>query len=263
MEVVKARTYDVSMDAATTGARVRPTAGAQRSERPARFASIVVEELAHRIIAGTLAEHDVLPTESELGQEFGFSRTVIREALKMLEERGLVRVEQGRGTTVQPRDAWNLLDPLVIRVALTYDDDMSLLDSAITVRRVLERDMARAAAARITEEELGKLGATIDEMAAAYDDYERFRLADLGFHEIIMKASGNDVGLTVVRTIHKHAGERPAVASMAPRAALERTVTEHRSIYAALEARDGDTAGERISAHIDFAWADRRRKEPA
>ena len=247
------------MDAASTGARVRPTVDVQMSQRPARFASIVVEELANQIIAGALAEHEVLPTEAELGQEFRFSRTVIREALKMLEERGLVRVEQGRGTTVQSRDAWNLLDPTVIRIALNYDDDMSLLDNAITVRRVLEREMARAAAFRITDDDLGALVTAIDDMAASYDDYDRFRMLDRSFHEIVMKASGNDVGLTVVRTIHEHAGMRPALAKSSSREALERTVTEHRSIYAALAARDGDAAAERISAHIDFAWADRRR----
>ena len=89
-----------------------------RSQRPARLASIVLEELAHQIIGGTFAQGSVLPTEPTLGEQFGFSRTVIREGLKQLEERGLVRVEQGRGTTVQPRDSWNLLDPVVIRIAL-------------------------------------------------------------------------------------------------------------------------------------------------
>ena len=85
----------------------------------------------------------MLPTEPALCEEFGFSRTVIREGLKLLEERGLVRVEQGRGTTVQPRSSWNLLDPVVLQIALEYDDDLSLLDDLISIRRVLEREMAR------------------------------------------------------------------------------------------------------------------------
>ena len=65
--------------------------------RPARFAAVVVEELSDRIVSGALTEGDVLPTEPGLCEEFGFSRTVVREALKLLEQRGLVRVEQGRG----------------------------------------------------------------------------------------------------------------------------------------------------------------------
>ena len=82
------------------GGLVRPVLDGQRSRRPARLASVVVEELAHQIIGGTLGEGDVLPTEPALCEQFGFSRSVIREGLKLLEERGLVRVEQGRGTVL-------------------------------------------------------------------------------------------------------------------------------------------------------------------
>jgi DNA-binding FadR family transcriptional regulator len=231
----------------------------RNSWRPARFASVVGEELAQRIISGAFATGDVLPTEPALGEEFGFSRTVIREAVKMLEERGLVRVEQGRGTTVQPRDAWNLLDPVVIRIALDYDRNLSLLDSLVSVRRVLEREMARAAASRLTEVELAALDENVEDMESAYGDYERFRVADHAFHTTIMRASGNEVGLTIVRAIHRHGGVTPPLASAASsREILERTVVEHREIHRALTARDGDLAGELISRHIESAWAERR-----
>src|SRR6476646_5497617 len=163
------------MDSVRTPPGVQLVLDSRSSRRPARLASVVLEELAHRIIGGTFAEGSVLPTEPVLGQQFAFSRTVIREGLKQLEERGLVRVEQGRGATVQPRDSWDLLDPAVIRIALAYDRDMSLLDDLITVRRVLEQEMARAAAVRLTEAELATLGENIERMKATYDDYERFR----------------------------------------------------------------------------------------
>jgi DNA-binding FadR family transcriptional regulator len=230
-----------------------------RSPRPARLASVVLEELAHRIIGGAFPEGSVLPTEPALCEQFGFSRTVIREGLKQLEERGLVRVEQGRGTRVQPRDSWNLLDPTVIRIALAYDSDMSLLDDLIAVRRILEREMAQAAASRLTEEQLAELAENIERMKAAYDDYDRFRALDNEFHAIVMKASGNEVGLTIVRTIHTHGGVRPPLASAASRAALKRTVEAHRVIYEALAARDGEKAGALISTHIDAAWAERKK----
>ena len=234
--------------------------GVRRPRRPARYPTVVAQELAHEIIGGALPPGSVLPAEPALGDRFGFSRTVVREALKLLEERGLVRVEQGRGTTVQSRDAWNLLDPLVIREALSYDDDMTLLDNLIVVRRVLEREMARAAATRLTDEELAALSANLEQMEASYDDYERFRDYDLSFHAIVMKGSGNDVGQAIVRTIHAHAGAMRPIAAAQSRAELERTATEHRAILEALRARDGEAAGERIAAHIDFAWADRKRR---
>jgi len=228
--------------------------------RPARFASVVVEELAQQIISGTFADGDVLPTEPALCEEFGFSRTVVREGLKLLEERGLVRVEQGRGTTVQPRSSWDLLDPVVLHIALAYDDDMSLLDDLISVRRLLEQEMAAEAAGRLTDADLAELGELVDEMDRSYADYDRFRDCDNAFHAIIMRASGNEIGLTIVRVIHRHGGATAPLASGASRAALKRTVAEHRGIVAALAAGDGELAGERISAHISARWAERKRR---
>ena len=186
--------------------------------RPARFAAVVVEELARQIISGALAGDDVLPTEPALCEQFGFSRTVIREGLKLLEERGLVRIEQGRGTTVQPRDAWNLLDPVVLRIALEYDHDLSLLDDLIVVRRVLEREMARAAADRLTRRTTSpRSPRTSSRWRDPTTTTSRFRAFDQGFHAIVMKASGNEVGLTIVRVIHRHGGVMPPLASAASR----------------------------------------------
>lgn len=228
------------------------------SRRPGRFASVVVEELGHQIISGRLATGAILPTEPSLCELFGLSRTVIREGVKLLEERGLVRVEQGRGTTIQPRDAWNLLDPVVIRIALEYDADMSLLDSLVSVRQVLERDMARAATGRLTDDDLAALRLNLEQTEGALHDYERFRSYDMAFHTVIMRASGNEVGLTIVRAIHRHGGARPPLATAADRAALERTTAEHQAIYEALAASNGELAGDLISDHIQSAWAERR-----
>lgn len=232
-----------------------------RQRRPARLASVVVEELANLIIGGNYPEGYVLPTEVALCEEYGFSRTVVREGLKLLEERGLVRVEQGRGTTVQPRSSWNLLDPVVLQIALEYDSDLTLLDGLISIRRLLEREMGADAATKLTDEELRELEVITGQMEQSYDDYERFRDYDNGFHAIIMRASGNEIGLTIVRVIHRHGGATAPLAAGASRAALKRTVAEHRAIVEALAARDGDLAGERISAHIEARWAERKKRK--
>ena len=242
--------------AASAGARP----AAKANWRPARFAAVVVEELSQRIISGTLAEGDVLPTEPALCEEFGFSRTVVREALKLLEQRGLVRVEQGRGTTVQPRSSWDLLDPDVLRIALSYDDDLSLLDDLISVRRVLEREMTGQAAGRLSEAKVAELDGLIDEMENSYGDYDRFRELDNAFHAAIMRASGNEIGRTIVNIIHRYGGATPRLAAGASKATLKRTAVEHREILEALAEGDSGLASARVSAHIDASWAERKRR---
>jgi DNA-binding FadR family transcriptional regulator len=231
-----------------------------RSQRPVRLASIVVEELAREIVGGQLPEGSPLPTEDALCKRFGFSRTVMREGLKLLEERGLIRVEQGRGTTVQSREAWNLLDPDVLRIALEYDEDVELLDSIVTVRRLLETAMTRAAAERLTEEELAALQANLDAMEELIDDYPHFQQLDQAFHRTLLRASGNEIGRMIIRAIHQYTAADPRVNSRpGSLSALTRTVEEHRGILEALQKRDGELAAERITAHINGSWSERRR----
>jgi DNA-binding FadR family transcriptional regulator len=138
---------------------------------------------------------------------------------------------------------------------------MVLLDDLIGVRRVLEREMARAAAARLTEDELAVLAENLDQMTSSIGDYDRFRSLDLAFHDGVMRASGSEVGRTIVRTIHMNAGHAFRLSAPGARAALECTVAEHRAIYEAFVARDGELAATRTEAHIDSAWAVRRSNQ--
>jgi DNA-binding GntR family transcriptional regulator len=98
-------------------------------------------------------------------------------------------------------------------------------------------------------------------MEATFEDYGRFREADQEFHSVVMDASGNEVGLTIVRTIHRHTGGTPPMIAKAgaSRELLEQTVRDHREIYEALVARDGTRAAQLIANHIEGASAQRKR----
>jgi DNA-binding FadR family transcriptional regulator len=239
--------------------RAGASADRPRTSRP-RLASIVVKDLAKQIISGNLPTGETLPTEGALGDQYGFSRTVLREALKLLEERGLVRVEQGRGTTVQPRTLWNLLDPEILEIALAYDHDRTLLNDLISTRRLLEADMARVAAQRLTDEELDSLGEIVRLMAEAHDDFARFSALDRRFHVAVMRASNSEIGRAIVTTIHEYAS--PSLHLNEPEPSLstgrDPTIFEHEAILEALYARDGELAARRMAEHIDSAWIQRR-----
>jgi len=248
----------------TRGSVEQPTAAAQvrvRSRRPARLASIVVEELARDIIGAALPAGSPLPAEDVLCQRFGFSRTVIREGLKVLEERGLIRVEQGRGTTIQPRESWNLLDPDVLRIALEYDHDMVLLDDLIALRRLLEGTMVFAAATRMSQEELAALELNIDRMALAmHDDYRQFEQHDAAFHGMLMTASRSEIGRMVVRAFRQYTSKHPVLSRPCSPEEMRRTVAEHRAIHEALANRDAGLASDRMMAHIDVSWSEKRSR---
>ena len=241
-------------------ARTVIAADGTRYRRPGRLAEVVVNDLARQIVGGQHAENDVLPNEPALCDQFGMSRTVVREALKMLEERGLVRVEQGRGTTVQPRNSWNLLDPVILGIALQYDDDMSLLDDLISVRRVLEQEMTRAATSRLTEDELGgrwprtssrwkPRATTTSASARSTSDSTRHHGSvgePRGPHD---RPSDPPLRRCSGRNFRRRCDPR------LPRAHDRRA---SRDLRGACVARDGDLAGELTAAHIESAWAERK-----
>ena len=96
-------------------------------------------------------------------------------------------------------------------------------------------------------------------MTAAVSDYPEFRRLDQAFHALVMKASGNEIGRTIVRAIHQHAGWTPSLNAPGARKSLARTVAAHGRLCGA-RGRDGELAAERIAEHIGSAWAERRAR---
>ena len=139
--------------------------------------------------------------------------------------------------------------------------DVTLLEVGLGGRldatNVIETPLA-CAITPVSMDHLEFLGDTIEKMEATYDDYERFRLHDQAFHAIVMDASGNEVGRTIVRSIHRHGDARPLLARSTSRKLLMRTVNDHRAVYDALAARDGERAADLIAAHIASAWTQRK-----
>ena len=207
------------------------------------------------ICGGRFAPGSVLPRESDLCATYGVSRTVIRESLKVLETKGLVRGRPRVGTLVCDRSEWNVLDAQILDWMGPGVLSAELLGSILEARRTVEPAAAFLAAARATVQEIADLERACDDMGAAEGDLEAFTAADARFHETLLKASHNQVFHQLSSIIHAAL----SYALHASNRATERhdeALSVHRDLVDALRLRDGVRA-EACSRHIlDLAARD-------
>jgi DNA-binding FadR family transcriptional regulator len=230
--------------------------------RPARLSVVVVNVLVDEIVSGRYPSGSLLPPEPALCHSFDVSRSVVREALKTLEERGLARVRQGHGTTVTSPDEWNLLDPIVLEATIRADEAMGILDQLVDVRVALESDMARTAAQSMSDADLAQLGGLLEELGTQLKDAERYQEMDTRYHDFIMGCSGNRLGRSIIRAIHPHARASSRYNPPADEEDIRRAHLGHSAIYERLRQHDGDGAAAAMQEHIRGTWTLRRLKRP-
>ncbi len=113
---------------------------------------ILTARLVDEIISGSFAPGSTVPTEAQIGEANGVSRTVVREAIKILEEKQLVRIDRGRGTVVLPRREWRMLDAATLSARIRHGDGEVVVRELIVVRKGLEPELAAIAASCGTAE---------------------------------------------------------------------------------------------------------------
>jgi DNA-binding FadR family transcriptional regulator len=226
--------------------------------RAANLGVVVVRDLVKAIVTHTVAPGEILPPERILGQQFAVSRTVIRESMKRVEEKGLVTVSQGRGTVVTHSSQWNVLDPVVLSALVDHDETLEVLDELAVVRESLEATMARAAATRQTPESTAALREVIDRAAVNIDNIHAYNEADAAFHDLVMEQSGIRLAANITRIMFRRARESSRFTGITTDDAAQMSLEEHRAICEAIVAGDGDTAATAMREHIAKAWARRR-----
>jgi DNA-binding FadR family transcriptional regulator len=157
--------------------------------RGSKLGTSVVHQIVNDIVRGLLNPGSSLPPEADLCDRFGVSRTVIRESIKVVQEKGLVRIEHGRGTQVTDSRQWNLLDDIVLTAIIAHDANLSFLDELVATRAALEVDMAATAAGSRTEDEMAGIGAALERMRSTMEHAVEFSAADAHFHDMVMAAS--------------------------------------------------------------------------
>ena len=160
--------------------------------RPKRLHDHTVDELGARIVRGDYAPESLLPIEEALVSELGVSRTVVREAIKVLAQKNLIRVRTRIGTSVCPQVEWHHLDPDILRWRFASEFDPQLVRDVIDLRRIIEPAAAEIAAQRASKPALNAITAAFNEMTHTADLATHIN-ADLRFHLAILDASGNEL----------------------------------------------------------------------
>jgi GntR family transcriptional repressor for pyruvate dehydrogenase complex len=206
----------------------------------------IVQQIEDSILKGGLKEGEQLPAERELAQQFGVSRTAVREALKTLREKGLVEAYAGRGTFVTNGTARSMRHTLdrVIRSGTT-EGAVHLVE----VREILEPEIAALAARRADEEARSAMRESITVMDAARFDAEGFIEGDLDFHLALAEAAGNPLILSLIDSIVGLLREQ-RMRTYYIDGGPERGQYHHKRIFAAVERRDPQGARDAMCAHL-------------
>lgn len=209
----------------------------------------VVERMREHILAGDSGSSQSLPSEAQLGQALGVSRTVIREAMRILGGQGLVEVSQGRRPRIRPADPQAVIEGL--RTFLQRRDHTPF--DLIEVRRPLETAIASLAAERATPQHIQDLDESLRQLKDA-SGLEKQIEADLRFHDLLAEATGNPVFQLLLKTLASlmQDSRRTVLA----RAGIQRGVAGHSAILAAVRSHDPNAAGQAMLNHLTNALED-------
>jgi GntR family transcriptional repressor for pyruvate dehydrogenase complex len=211
-----------------------------------------IQQIRRLIRSGELPPGSRLPPEPELAAQLGLSRSSMREAVKALEMVRVLDVRRGDGTYVTSLEPELLLEGLGFAVDLLQDD--SLL-SVVEVRRLLEPAATGLAAERITDDGLAGLEARLRAMNEAGFDVERQVAADAAFHRDIYAATGNQTLLSILDGLSSRTLRARIWRGVVEADAISETLDQHRTIFAALVARDRPLAEAASLIHVNTSEA--------
>lgn len=206
------------------------------------------EQIARRLLAQIrerrLRPGDPLPTERALTQSFRVGRSSVREALRILESKGLI-TPAGKGVFVVADYGNPLNSSLDLLLALEETNLRELFE----VRKILEVELAGRAARRRTPEHLQAMAEAIEEMSAGLTSQERYIAADLRFHLTVAAATGNRIAERMMNAVRTPLQQALASIYHIP-GSPQRSILQHRQILEAIRAGDAEGARRRMREHL-------------
>lgn len=206
----------------------------------------IVEQIENGIISGDLKVGDQLPTEHELTQQFGVSRTAVREAMKALSQKGLIEIQPGRGTFVKVDTLRSVRNSLDTMIKLNRDEGIR---SIVGIREILEPEIAAIAAKMASEEQIKLMRESIANMDDSFEDPDKFVENDLDFHLAIAEATQNPIIPILIDSLVDILREqRIRIAKV--EGGLKRGQYHHKRILQAIVDRDSESARIAMREHI-------------
>jgi GntR family transcriptional regulator, transcriptional repressor for pyruvate dehydrogenase complex len=212
----------------------------------------IVEQIEQLILQGQLKPGDQLPPERELAQEFGVSRTAVREAVKALREKGLVEAYLGKGTFVTNGTSQAIRQSLDLMMKLGQPGSLTQLEE---VREILEPDIAALAATRAEEQHLATMREAIAVMDRSQQDPDAYIEADLDFHLSLAEAVDNPIILSLLDSIVGLLREQ-RMRIFCVDGGPARGQHHHKRILEAVEQRNPEAARDAMRAHLRQVRAD-------
>jgi len=216
----------------------------------------IADQIEQRILNGELRSGDRLPTERVLAEQFQASRTAVREAMKILAQKGLVEMRPGRGTIVingAPEAMQNSIG-LVMKLQV---GEVGGSDNLVEVREILETEIAALAAARATEDEITAMREAIRVMDVSLSDADAYIAADNQFHRALAKATQNSLILILIDSIVNPLSEQRKHI-FAVEGGPERGQFHHRRILESIIRRNPENARAAMHAHLQQVREDVR-----
>ncbi|AQZ82019.1 pyruvate dehydrogenase complex repressor [Acinetobacter calcoaceticus] len=198
--------------------------------------ALIVQQLGLKIVSGEISENEKLPSEVDLCEEYKVSRPVFREAIRVLNAKGLTYSRPKIGTVVRPKEEWHLLDPDVLFWLIQTTPEHEFFKTLSTVRRVLEPELAYIAASTATDEDIQRIKHAYDGMEKA-TTVEEFIEPDIQFHLAIAKATHNDLLAYMSKMLVLPLQQSIQVTSLRPNL-QGHSLPRHKAILTAIENKD-------------------------
>ncbi len=198
--------------------------------------ALIVQQLGLKIVSGEISENEKLPSEVDLCEEYKVSRPVFREAIRVLNAKGLTYSRPKIGTVVRPKEEWHLLDPDVLFWLIQTTPEHEFFKTLSTVRRVLEPELAYIAASTANEEDIERIKQAYEGMEKA-TTVEEFIEPDIQFHLAIAKATHNDLLAYMSKMLVLPLQQSIQVTSLRPNL-QGHSLPRHKAILTAIENKD-------------------------